>query len=379
MERLIALCLLPACLAAAPKPADSAPVAVFEAKKVDSPKGVPYGSIRIPGLLMTAKGTLIAVAEGRDKSTDQAGNDLVCATSKDQGKTWSKAALAYEQGDDSCNNPCLVQDAKSGRVFLFFQTFPAGSKEFGGLPAGPKNPKGNRLKYVSSDDEGATWSKPVDVSNELKPDNAVTCASGPGVGIQVQKGKFAGRLVMPFNSQDPKRNFVNWVAYSDDAGKTWKRGAEVPQEGGLQLNEVQVAELGDGSLYLNSRRWKGTALRKVSWSQDGGATWSKAIDDAGLPEPTCQGCLLSASVGGKATVFFLNPAGNPPGKGRANGTLRRSDDGGKTWAESTLIFPGPFAYSSMAKVGKDIGVLYEPNNSTVVLFQRIADTQLEGK
>lgn len=375
MERLIALCLLPACLAAAPKVAETPAVAVFEAKKVDSPKGVPYGSIRIPALLMTAKGTLIAVAEGRDKSTDQAGNDLVFSTSKDQGKTWSKVALAYEQGDDSCNNPCLVQDAKGGRVFLFFQTFPAGGKEFSGLPVGPKNLKSNRLKCLWSDDDGATWSKPVDLSNELKPENAVTCASGPGIGIQLQKGKFAGRLVIPFNSQDPKRNFVNWVAYSDDAGKTWKRGQEVPQDTGLQLNEVQVSENADGSLYLNSRRWKGTALRKVSWSQDGGATWAKATDDVALPEPTCQGCLLSATSAGKAVTFFLNPAG----KGRANGTLRRSEDGGKTWAESTLIFPGPFAYSSMAKVGPDIGVLYEPNSNTVVLFQTVTDTHLEAK
>ena len=77
---------------------------------------------------MTNKGTLIAIAEGRDKATNQAGNDLLVARSKDQGKTWSKPTIAYEQGDDSCNNPCLVQDAKSGRVFLFFQTFPAGGR-----------------------------------------------------------------------------------------------------------------------------------------------------------------------------------------------------------------------------------------------------------
>jgi sialidase-1 len=370
MEKLITLCLLlPACLSAAPKLSETPTVAVFEAKK-----NIPHASVRIPALLMTAKGTLIAVAEGRDKATDQAGNDLLVATSKDHGKVWSKPAIAYEQGNDSCNNPCLVQDAKSGRVFLFFQTFPAGGKEFSGLPAGPKDPKGNRLLYVTSDDDGATWSKPVDVSESLKPDNAVTCASGPGIGIQVRHGKFAGRLVIPFNSQDAKRNFVNWVAFSDDAGKTWKRGAEVPQEG-MQLNEVQVAEPADGSLYLNSRRWKGTTLRKASWSTDGGATWTKATDDANLPEPTCQGSLLAAKVAGKPTIFFLNPAG----KGRANGTFRRSEDGGKTWAESTLLFPGPFAYSSMAQVGADVGVLYEPAGNSLVLYRAITETHLEGK
>jgi sialidase-1 len=268
-----------------------------------------------------------------------------------------------------------VQDAKSGRVFLFFQTFPAGGKEFGGLPVGPADPKGNRLLFVTSDDDGATWSKPIDVSNELKPSNAVTCASGPGIGIQLHKGKFAGRLVMPFNSQDPQKNFVNWVAFSDDAGKTWKRGAEVPQEG-MQLNEVQVAETADGSLYLNSRRWRsGAPLRKVSWSQDGGATWAKATEDAALPEPVCQGSLLAATHAGKPAIFFLNPAG----KGRANGTFRRSDDGGKTWAESTLLFPGPFAYSSMAQVGADVGVLYEPASNTIVLYRTITGAGLEGR
>ena len=370
MERLIALCLLlPACLTAAPKPSETPAVAVFEAKK-----NIPHASVRIPALLMTSKGTLIAIAEGRDKATDQAGNDLLVARSKDQGKTWSKPTIAYEQGDDSCNNPCLVQDVKSGRVILFFQTFPAGGKEFSGLPVGPKDPKGNRLKYVTSDDDGATWSQPVDVSDAVKPANAATCASGPGIGIQLQQGKFAGRLVMPFNSQDAQRYFVNWVAFSDDAGKTWQRGAEVPQEG-MQLNEVQVAENADGSLYLNSRRWKGTALRKAAWSVDGGASWSKSVDDASLPEPTCQGSLLSATAGGKPAIFFLNPVG----KGRANGTLRRSEDGGKTWAESTLIIPGPFAYSSMAQVGKDIGVLYEPNSNTIVLYRAISGTNLEGK
>jgi len=375
MERLILLLAAlagatPACVTAAPKASETPAVAVFEAKK-----NIPHASVRIPALLMTSKGTLIAIAEGRDKATDQAGNDLLLARSKDQGQTWSKPTIAYEQGDDSCNNPCLVQDAKSGRIFLFFQTFPAGGKEFSGLPIGPKDPKGNRLKFLTSDDDGMTWSQPIDVSQELKPANAATCASGPGIGIQLQKGGFAGRLVIPFNSQDAQRNFVNWVAFSDDAGQTWKRGAEVPQEG-MQLNEVQVAENADGSLYLNSRRWRaGAPLRKVSWSQDGGATWAKAMEDAALPEPVCQGSLLSATAGGKPAIFFLNPVG----KGRANGTLRRSEDGGKTWAESTLIIPGPFAYSSMAQVGKDIGVLYEPAGNTTVLYRRITLEPAAGR
>lgn len=371
MERLIlALLLLASALRAQPRLAEAPAIAVFEAKK-----NVPYASVRIPALLRTTKGVLIAAAEARDKAADQAGNDLIVSLSKDGGATWSKPALAYEQGGDSCNNPCLVQDERSGRVFMFFQTFPVGSHEFGGLPAGPADPRGTRCLYLSSDDDGKTWSKPVDVTAAIKPAEAVTTASGPGIGIQLRHASRAGRLVIPFNSQDAKRNFVNWTAYSDDGGKTWRRGAEVPQEG-MQLNEVQVAETGDGTLYLNSRRWRqGAPLRKVSWSRDGGETWSKAEEDKVLTEPVCQGSLLSAKVAGRPAVFFLNPVG----KGRSNGTLRRSDDGGRTWAESTLLFPGPFAYSSMAVVEGGLGVLYEPAGNSVVLYRKAVIGEISAR
>ena len=372
MERLT---LLLAALAVAtpafaqPTLVGDAPVAVFEAKQ-----NLTHASVRIPSLLRTKKGTLIAVAEAREKATDQAGNDLVIATSRDDGVNWSKPRVAYDQGKDSCNNPTLVEDELIGRVYLFFQTFPAGSHEFGGLPAGDA-PEGTRIRVIASDDEGVTWSRPADLTKDLKPADAVTTASGPGIGIKLKSLRHAGRLVIPFNSQDKKKNFVNWVAYSDDGGRTWRRGGNVPQDGGRQLNEVQVAEARDGTLYLNSRRWKGSAFRKVAWSQDGGQTWSPATDEASQPDPTCQASLLRIDDGATSRFYFLNPAG----KGRANGTLRRSDDGGKTWTQSTLLFPGPFAYSSMAPVKGGLGVLYEPNSNTTVLYRRVALETAAGR
>lgn len=359
-------CLVAACAGAAP----SAPITVFKAKETSS-----HPSIRIPALLATAKGTLIAVAEGRDAPTDQASNDLLVRLSTNNGKTWSKSEIALELGKDCINNPCLVQDAKSGKVFLFFQVFPHGTKEFGGIEPGPKGP--TKIGYITSTDEGRTWSKPVWVTEALKPDEATTTASGPGIGIQLTKGPKAGRLVIPFNSQGPKGSFVNWVAYSDDAGKTWKRGAYVPQQG-MQLNEVQVSETADGGIYLNSRQWRGTGGRKASWSQDGGETWSPAIQDKSLPEPVCQGSLISFTESGRHITLFLNPEGTTPGKGRANGTLRMSLDGGKTWKASRLLVPGKFAYSSIARM-KDgrIGVLYEPAGHHDILFLSVDLAWLE--
>ena len=343
--------------------ADGTDIPVFEAKK-----NLSHASVRIPALLRTTKGTLIAVAEGRDKGADQAGNDLVVSISRDEGASWTKPVVAYEQGKDSCNNPCLVEDTLMGRVFLFFQTFPAGSREFGGLPAGSADPAGTRILKIASDDNGATWSRPSDVTKEIKPDDAVTTASGPGIGIKMRSATHAGRLVIPFNSQDKKRNFVNWIAFSDDGGRSWQRGGNVPQTEGRQLNEVQVAEARDGTLYLNSRRWKGDAFRKVSWSKDGGVTWSPAIEEAAMPDPTCQASLLRVDRGAETHFYFLNPAG----KGRKDGTLRLSTDGGRTWPASRLVFPGPFAYSSIAALADGrIGVLYEPAGDTVIKFRAV--------
>ena len=349
---LVALC---ACLSAEP----TAPTAVFKAKETDS-----FPSIRIPALLCTAKGTLLAAAEGRNKAHDQAENDYILRRSTDNGKTWSKSEVILEMGDICLNNPCFVQDAKSGRIFLFYQTFPPGTSQFGKAKPGPDGP--NKIGYITSDDDGKTWSKPVDVSH-LKPAEATTTASGPGMGIQLTKGPKAGRLIMPFNSKEGGA-FFNWVAYSDDAGKTWKRGRNVPQEK-MQLNEVQVSETSTGGIYLNSRQWKGSGGRKVAWSTDGGETWTNAKEDKNLPEPVCQASLISFKQGNRFVTLFLNPEGEPAGKGRVKGTLRMSLDDGKTWKHSRLLVPGAFAYSAMVLMRDGrIGVLYEPNDSRTCLF-----------
>jgi len=325
-----------------------------------------YPSIRIPALICTAKGTLVASIEARNDHKDQAGNDLLVSTSSDNGKTWTKTEVAYEQGDDSLNNPCLVQETKSGTIFLFYQVFPTGTKESGGgLKPGPKGQ--HRIAYISSKDEGRTWSKPVDVTAEIKPAEAITTASGPGCGIQLQNGKYKGRLIIPFNSQGPKGVFINWIAYSDDAGKTWKRGHDVPQDK-IRLNEVQVCETSGGGIYLNSRQSVGTGGRKVAWSTDGGENWTTAIEDKNLPEPVCQGSVLTIP-GEKIRLVFLNPQGEPAGKGRKKGVIRLSSDDGKTWEKSRVLVPGPFAYSSMAlmKDGR-VGVLYEQANTSAQVF-----------
>ncbi|MBM3990631.1 MAG: exo-alpha-sialidase [Planctomycetes bacterium] len=336
-------------------------VTVFKA-----PGSTGQPSIRIPALLCTTKGTLLAFAEGRNGHADQASNDLVLSRSTDGGKSWSKAKVVVAEGEGSVNNPTVVQDRKSGRIFLHFHVFPTGAKEFDKLAPGPKG--ATRMGCVTSDDDARTWSDPIDLNAALKPDNATTVAQGPGIGIQLERGPHAGRLLVPCNSQDEHKAFVNWMAISDDGGASWRRGQNVPQEG-MQLNEVQVSETRDGSVYLNSRQWRGTGGRKAAWSTDGGETWSQAIEDQQLPEPVCQGSLISWHEKDRHCTLFLNPEGEPPGKGRKRGTVRLSLDGGKTWPVSKPLVPGPFAYSSMARLKNGrIGVLYEPAGDTEIRF-----------
>lgn len=356
---LLAALLAHGCSSAEP-PTPTEPVAVFAASV-----NLAHAAVRIPALLMTRQGTLLAVAEGRTHASDQAGNDLVLSRSTDDGATWSAPRVIRDMEADALNNPCLVQDAASGRVFLFHQLFPAGKSEFGTLEPGPLGTV--RLHEIHSDDDGVSWSKPRDLSAELKPADALTAASGPGIGIQLQHGPARGRLVIPFNSQSAGRHFVNWMAVSDDGGATWRRGENVPCAD-AELNEVQVAETTDGAVVLNSRHWRGTNRgRLMARSADGGLTWNFAYAIPALPEPVCQASLLAAGD----RILFLNPAGEPAGRGRRRGVLRISEDDGHTWPGEVVLVPGPFAYSSMALLSNgDLGVLYEPAGSSQVLFLR---------
>ena len=141
-----------------------------------------------------------------------------------------------------------------------------------------------RTFVTNSTDEGVTWSSPKDITREVKRKTEVTStASGPGVGIQIKKGSYAGRLVIPFN-QGPYNHWKVYMVYSDDHGKKWKLGEVAPNgEKGIG-NEVQVVEKEDGKVLLNCRSSGGDYYRKKSISTDGGMTWTPLIDVKELPE-----------------------------------------------------------------------------------------------
>ena len=319
-----------------------------------------YNNYRIPALLTTQAGTLLAFCEAREGG-DSSDIDLLLRRSEDRGETWSDRQVVWDQGRNVCGNPCPVQDRDTGVIWLLLtwnDSTDSGRKLHNGTS------KDTRRVYVcSSDDDGHTWSRQVEITATTKKSDWRWYATGPGVGIQLRDGPYKGRLVIPCDYTD-KNGYGSHIIYSDDHGKSWQLGGSV--SGGC--NECQVVELADGRLMLNMRMQEnGQGKRGVATSQDGGRTWSELKLDPVLIEPVCQASFLRytlASTGGRNRLLFSNPASAPaPGESRGDRvemTVRLSYDEGKTWPVSKRLHDGPSAYSCLAILPDgDIGCLYE--------------------
>lgn len=332
-------------LLAAPPALTAAPAAVTVFRAGEDG----YASVRIPALVVTAKDTLLAFAEGRVKNADQAQNDIVLRRSTDGGLTWSPLLKVADRGADSLNNPCPVIDRRNGRVHLHYQSYPAHIHEWGKIATGFEGENIIRSWVQTSDDDGATWSEPRDVTAQVKdPVRATSLASGPGFGIQLERGPHAGRLVVPFN-QGPRGNWTVYTAFSDDGGATWTRGQIAPNGPGVNNgNEVQVVERLDGSLLLNARQQNKRQKRLAAESRDGGATWSELREVPELFDGPCMASVLRLKHGdGKpGPILFSGPT---TGK-RTDGRLWISHDDGATWQPGPAFTPGPFAYSVLTQL-----------------------------
>ena len=160
-----------------------------------------YKSICIPSVVVMKPGVILAFAEGRAADADQAGYNIILKRSRDDGRTWLPLQLIADDGANSLNNPTAVLEHGSGRVFLMYQRIPAHMKERDtSVKPGYEGLNVYRNFLTWSDDEGATWAKPFDVTRTTEqPTRATTIASGPGIGIQLTRGPHQGRLIIPFN------------------------------------------------------------------------------------------------------------------------------------------------------------------------------------
>jgi sialidase-1 len=330
-----------------------------------------YRSIRIPSLVTTKQGTLLAFAEGRAQPKDQAENDIVSKRSSDGGATWSPLRVLAEDGMHSLNNPTAVV-TETGRVLLMYQRIPGHMHETSQETAtGYDGPNIYRTFLITSDDDGVTWSPPRDVTRGTKRETrATTVCSGPGLAIQLTRGPHKGRLVVPFN-EGPYHQWNNYAALSDDGGETWRCGENVPQAmlgDRSQINEVQMVELSDGSVFLNSRQFAGAKVRRTSVSRDGGATWGPIAEAAELRDPSCMASVIRYSfddANGHGRLLYAGP----DSARRDTGTIYLSTDDGATWPIKKELWPGAYAYSVLTRLADgQVGCLFEADGYQRCVF-----------
>lgn len=331
-----------------------------------------YHTYRIPTIVQTKNGALLAFAEGRKHSWNDSGDiDIVMRKSTDGGKTWSEMKKIWDDGNNTCGNPSALVDRKTGKVFVF-STWNLGTDyEYSIIDGKSKDTR--RVYVLESSDEGNTWSAPKEITEAVKRKDWTWYATGPVHGIQIQKGKYKGRLVMPCDHiERMSKRYYSHVFYSDDHGKTWQLGGSTPTD---KVNECTVAELSNGNLMLNMRNYdRKVRARKIAISTDGGETWGALHTDTALIEPICQGALLRFSFGRKKRniLLFSNPEDS---KKRINYTVKMSHDDGKTWTRKISLFKGCSGYSDMVKIDKStIGCLFEggyDNLADGIIFETV--------
>jgi sialidase-1 len=325
-----------------------------------------YACFRIPAIVRTTSGTLLAFAEGRVLNCgDAADIDIVVKRSTDGGRTWGPLQVVTEGAGDTHGNPAPVVDRRTGRILLA-ETFNTGRTDAGNctVPC-DRTP---HLQY--SDDDGRTWSEPRDLSGEILPGHWNSWyATGPVHGIQLTRGKHAGRLVFGVNTEtwNGSRVSANHAALvvSDDGGDSWRVGATdtwpIGQDGTFRQkpSEVTLTERADGTLLVSGREQDGTDLghRSQTLSLDGGdsfATPFRALPD--LYTPQVQGATLR--LGDR---MLLSAPADPDR--RRTMMVRSSYDGGRTWESvdrGTVVTTDWSGYSDMAAVDRaTVGLLYE--------------------
>lgn len=324
-----------------------------------------YHTYRIPAIVRTRAGTLLAFAEGRKHSVHDWGDiDVLVKRSTDGGRTWSPQITVADFGEDTVGNPAPVLDRRTGTVWLLLTRNPGDVPEPKILP-GLRGPTRTVWLTYSADD-GRSWAAPVEITASVKRPEWSWYATGPVNGIQLR----SGRLVIPCDHDrpaEPSRRYSH-VIFSDDGGRTWRLGGSV----GPDCNESTAVELSDGTLMLNMRSYAGRNRRAVSLSRDGGLTWSPPAFDEALVEPVCQASLIRVGRGRPAMLLFSNPASTR----RVNMTVRLSRDEGKTWSAAKTIHEGPSAYSNLVELqGGMIGLLYERGQNSPyerITFARFA-------
>lgn len=318
-------------------------------------------SYRIPSILTTNDGSVLVFCEARKESwVDKSRTDIVLKRSVDKGKKWSSMNYLTKGKSGAYMDPTPILDKESGKVFLF-TTF---------WPTHDHSTKSNRLFLVTSEDNGANWSEPKDVTDQLIPSGYHINGFGPSTGVQMEGGKYKGRMILPARIMNTTTNRVrNHALYSDDGGDNWIMGEEGDTGG-----EIQIAEAPSGTLVSNVRA---SGARRVAFSDDGGESWSSSEVDGALSAPSggCQGSVL----GMNNTLYYSGPQGIPSTQyydDRGKLILYRSLNGGKTWKDKIELYNKAAGYSGLTFINDELlGIIFETADTQSFTKQSISGSK----
>ncbi|NGO69900.1 sialidase family protein [Streptomyces boncukensis] len=321
-------------------------------------------SVRIPALAATNSGTLLAAVDARVDGPSDLPADIQVGLrrSTDGGATWSPPEIVAhaESTRDGTGDSSLLVDRATGRVFLFYNYGPPGTNFFAG------NTKSGRVLYRTSDDDGRTWSPPVDVTPGVKDPSWAKLFAASGHGIQTS----TGRLVQPLVYRDERRATHAANLISDDHGKTWRTGAAA----GTGVNESKPVQRGaTGALAQNMRHNEGGA-RHYATSPDGARPFGPMTRSALLVDPGNNADEISHLRPGPGLpgltrdVLFSNTAS---AERRHELTVRYSRDDGASWPYRAVLKPGLAGYSALAVLRDGtVGCLYEVGATGGIHFSR---------
>jgi len=336
---------------------------VFHAGEQDVP------SMRIPGIVLSKRGTLLAFCEAR-VGGDRTRTDIVLKRSEDGGKTWGPLHRVLKSTGDqeAYTNVCPVADTVTGTIFFFVTLFPDGGVDIREWEA-RKRYGVIRTIITKSTDDGITWSAPLDITEQITDVTAdIGKKTGPGAGIQTSDG----RLVIPYGL-GPELESRAMIVYSDDHGESWQAGGRTRSTS----TETQVVELSDGSLRLDMRNQRPEEqprhCRHYAVSRDGGMSWTEPVQAPELIDTASQGSILRHPFRHKGQdrdpILFANPASTFAN--RVNMTVRMSYDDGNTWPVARTVHPGPCAYCCLVSLPDGtVGLLYE--NGDEHRYERIS-------
>ena len=296
-----------------------------------------YATYRIPGIVSTRRGVLLAYTSARMGTSDWADIDIVMRRSLDHGKTWSESRRIAGETQGTTDNPVAIPDYQTGAVHFLFQH------------------NYERAYDMRSDDDGKTFTKPVDITDVFEKFRSEydwhVIAPGVGHALQLKNGRLLVPLWMSTgtptgpNSRAHRPSAVATI-YSDDHGKTWQRGAiilnsseEIPNP-----SESMAVQLADGRVLLSIRNESTKNRRVFSISPDGATNWSKPEFDEGLFEPICAASIVrfgTSPANPDPRILFSNPdsakltVANPKRANRPRQmlTIKLSTDGAKTWTQ----------------------------------------------